>query len=60
MLGAEARPVIAPVWPMARRLDNWIDSDFLMLRDLNIAVTRMLYGMEVARRDRRQNVVEAW
>jgi hypothetical protein len=30
---------------MARRLDNWMDSDFLMLRDLNIAITRILYGL---------------
>jgi hypothetical protein len=30
---------------MARLLDNWIDSDFLMLRDLNIAVARILYGL---------------
>ena len=29
------------------RLDNWIDSDFLMLRDLNIAVSRivLIYGL---------------
>ena len=32
---------------MARRLDSWIDSDFPMLRDLNIAVTRFMDSMEV-------------